>query len=511
MSNLAVIDIGSNSITLVLAEIINNKYYKVIDILKETVRLGEDMGLEEKPFIKPNRMSAAIKTLRMFKNLCDATETYDVIAVATAAVRKAVNKRDFLKKVKEEIDLDVDVLSGEEEAFYDFCAVTHSLDNNDGLIIDVGGGSVELIWMKDRKIKKSVSLPFGALDLTQRFDLYDSIESDQEEKLNNYISNKYSELKWLSEIGDIPLIGVGGTVRNIAKIDQNKKDYPLEILHNYQMKQEEVKVIYNKVKSSCLEERLNIGGLSSKRADIFIGALALVRIIMDICNIDDLYICGKGIREGVIYNHLYPDGCSNSNDVLDFSIENFMYNFNMKGNHNYRIHFLTIRLYNQLKTLINLTLDNIDNIIKVAAILHDCGTSINYYDHHEHSFYIILNSGLNGLTHRELLMSAYIAASHRHTKYKLKKYNLNRSNFKQIINKNGKDKELIRKVGVLLEIAEGLDRNMMGIVEDVECIIVNDSVIIKTIAKEDIELEIKDALSAAKGFEKLFEKKLIIR
>jgi exopolyphosphatase/guanosine-5'-triphosphate,3'-diphosphate pyrophosphatase len=152
--------------------------------------------------------------------------------------------------------------------------------------------------------------------------------------------------------------------------------------------------------------------------------------------------------------------------------------------------------------------DRINRIIKTATLLHDVGTNINYYDHHEHSFYVILNADLYGLTHRELLLAAYIAASHRHSKYSLHKYNLNRKSFKDIIDRKGNDKELIRKSGIVLEIAESLDLNRKGLVKSVELEIEASHILFKIYSKHDLRLEIEDAVEAASGFESIFNKKL---
>ncbi|MBM7555860.1 exopolyphosphatase [Halanaerobacter jeridensis] len=511
MHNLAIIDIGSNSMKMVLAEVKKGHSFTIIDELKETVRLGEGMSIEKK--LKQDRMDKAIQTLRMFKDLCDATDTEEIITVATAAVREATNRQQFLQRVKREIGLDVKVLSGIDEGYYDYWGVANSIDKEDGLIMDIGGGSIELIWMKDRKVKESTSLSFGALDITQNFDLYDSINEEQEKELEDFLHDAYQEVPWLSEMDHTALLGVGGTIKNIARIDQRKKDYPLNILHNYKMSNEAINDVYQLVKSKDLEERKNISGLSTKRADIFIGASAAVKTLIDFCDIKKLILSRKGIREGLIYHHL----CRSDQpvkDVVNFSIKNIMNNFNLNQDHAYHIYKLSKSLYDQLKDLYELKPSefngDIDKIILVAAMMHDIGNHVNYYDHHEHSFYMLLNSGINGLSHRELLLSSYIAASHRHTKYSLHKYNLNRASLQKIINKNGPDKEAIRKTGILLEIAESLDRSMNGIVEAVQCSITDEQVNIKTIAREETELEINDALETAEGFEKLYGKKLNI-
>ena len=511
MHNLAIIDIGSNSMKMVLAEVKKGHSFNIIDELKETVRLGKGMTEEKK--LRQDRMDKALQTLRMFKDLCDANNTKEIITVATAAVREANNRQHFLDRVQNEIGLDVEVLSGIDEGYYDYWGVANSIDREEGLIMDIGGGSIELVWMKDRKIKESTSLPFGALDITQNFNLYDSINDNDEEEVNEFLYQAYQNVPWLAEMEHKVLLGVGGTIKNIARIDQRKKDYPLNILHNYKMSDDEINEVYELVKEKDLAERKNISGLSKKRADIFIGASAAVKTLIDYSKIEKLVLSRKGIREGLIYHHL----CRADNpvkDVIDFSLKNVMNNFNLNQDHAYHIYKLSKSLYDQLKPLYELNSDefngDIDKVLLVAAMMHDIGNHINYYDHHEHSFYMILNSGINGLSHRELLLSAYISASHRHTKYSLHKYNLNRASFQKIINKDGPDKEVIRKTGILLEIAESLDRSMNGIVEAVQCSVTEDKVKIKTISRVDAELEINDALEAAEGFEKLYGKELEI-
>ena len=198
MHNLAIIDIGSNSMKMVLAEVKKGHSFNIIDELKETVRLGEGMSIEKK--LKQDRMDKAMQTLKMFKDLCDATNTEEIITVATAAVREAKNRQQFLERVETEIGLDVKVLSGIDEGYYDYWGVANSIDKQDGLIMDIGGGSIELVWMKDREVKESTSLSFGALDITQNFNLYDSIDQQQEEELEEFLYQAYQEVPWLSEM-----------------------------------------------------------------------------------------------------------------------------------------------------------------------------------------------------------------------------------------------------------------------------------------------------------------------
>ncbi|MFW5790188.1 MAG: exopolyphosphatase [Bacillota bacterium] len=510
MKKLAIIDIGSNSIKMILVDYRSDNSFRIIDELKESVRLGE--GMHQNTYLKEGRIQKAIQTLILFKNLCDAVEVDKIIAVATAAVRIADNQQKFLDRVYNQTGIEVRVLSGEEEAYYDYKGVANSFDLKTGLIMDVGGGSIELVLMEDKKIKESTSLPFGALTVTEEFNLFD--ENNSDEKLKKFFYEEFSKLDWLQDIKDKPLLGVGGTIRNIAKIWQNKSNYSLEILHYYKMKTKNVNEVYKEVSAKNIEERKEISGLSNKRADIFIGASAIVNYMLEFTGINELVISGKGIREGLVYDFLIEESEPVA-DVLDYSIKNLLHNFDLNYKHALNVYDITDSILSQLESEFSFDFckfsARIDKIVKTAALLHDAGTNINYYDHHEHSFYIILNADLYGLTHRELLLSAYIAASHRHSKYSLHKYNLNRKSFKDIISRKGSDKELIRKIGIILEIAESLDLNRKDLIERIEIEKRPKEIIFNIISDYDLRLEIEDATETRSGFKSLFNKELSFR
>ncbi|MGM0500036.1 MAG: hypothetical protein ACQERL_07525, partial [Bacillota bacterium] len=196
MKKLAVIDIGSNSIKMILVDYRSDKSFRIIDELKETARLGE--GMHQNSYLKEGRIQKALQTLTLFKNLCDAVEVDQIVAVATAAVREADNQQKFLDRVYNQTGIEVRVLAGKEEAYYDYKGVANSFDLESGLVMDVGGGSVELVLMENRKVKESISLPFGALTITEKFDLYESNNSDKE--IKDYLYEEFSKLEWLQNI-----------------------------------------------------------------------------------------------------------------------------------------------------------------------------------------------------------------------------------------------------------------------------------------------------------------------
>lgn len=500
MKRIAIIDIGSNSIRLVLVQINKNNCFSVIDEVKETVRLGKDMTIYGG--LNPSRVEKAIEALAFFKCLYEAQGVTEVIAVATEAVRRASNQVDFINRVKSELNIEIQVLPGIKEAYYDYFGTINSMDISNALLMDIGGSSTELIWVENRKLKASISMPFGAINLTDKFSLYKAIDEKTEKDLKEFILSFYKDIPWLKEVKNIPLIGIGGTIRNIAKISRKKNNYPIDSLHNYEITAEEVMEIYDIVKMKDSIERKKVKGLSKERADIFLGAAGAVVTLFEFLGLKELYVSGCGLREGVIYEYILQSNIP-LNDVLDFSINNHILNYEMNENHAQQVWKLTECLYSDLKPMLNIDKDYY-KILKTAALLHDCGIRISYYDHHEHSFYIIANSQINGLSHKEQLMAAYIAALHRKNDFKI---DLQR--YGKIITEE--DIKIIQKLSILLQICENLDRSMNGNVIKVSCSIESDTVIISVKAKTDPLLEISAALDCSTSFEKVFGKKLTIQ
>ncbi|KZL90350.1 Ppx/GppA phosphatase family protein [Clostridium magnum] len=500
MKRIAIIDIGSNSIRLVLVQINKSDSFSVIDEVKETVRLGKDMTIYGG--LNPSRIEKAIKTLSFFKCLCEAQGVTEIIAVATEAVRKASNQVEFINRVKSELDIEIRVLPGTSEAYYDYFGNINSMDILNALLIDIGGSSTELIWVEDRTLKASISLPFGAINLTEKFSLHKVMDEETEKDLKDYILSSYKEIPWLKEVKNVPLVGIGGTIRNIAKISRKKNRYPIHNLHNYQTTAEEVVEIYNMAKIKDQGERKKIKGLSKERADIFLGAAGAVVTLFEFLGLKELYVSGCGLREGIIYEYILQSNLP-LEDVLGFSINNHILNHEMNLHHAHQVWKLTECLYNDLKSILNIDKDYY-KILKTATLLHDCGIRVSYYDHHAHSFYIIANSKINGLLHKEQLMAAYVAALHRKNDFKvdLEKY-------ERIINE--KDIEVIEKLAILVRICENLDSGVNSNISSISCVIESDTVIISVKSKTDPILEISQALDCAASFEKIFGKKLIIQ
>lgn len=500
MNKIGVIDIGANSLRLMIAEVETEGYFKIIDELKSSIRLCSDLvnGCE----ICTDNISLILSTLRAFKSLCTVSGVCKIIAVSTESFRTAKNKDLLISTIKSELDVDVKVLSCEEEIYYNFIGVTRSIYVKNSLMVEVEGTNTHLAWIKDNQIIKSVTLPFGCVNLSYNYNLTNIVSKENLDFSIKHIATHLSDLNWINENNFDSIIGVGGTARTIGKLDRVKKRYPIDISHNYELTDLDVHEIYNLVKSKDYKHRYILEGFDCASSDIIVGGLAIYNSIVNFAKSSKIIISGRGLKEGVLYEYI-KSKISINNDILDYSINGILDTLNSNKPHAKKVFWITSKLFNELKPLHHLD-NSYDHIIKTASMLHDCGTSIDYYSHHKHSFYIILHSYINGLTHKELLMSASIAASHRFNNYRVPQ-----PPFASIISRL--DVKATELIGVLLKIAEGLDRSLVGAVSDLSVEFDDNTVIISVTSDIDLELEIHQAYRASLNFKEVYNRKLIIR
>lgn len=502
---IGIIDLGSNSVRLVIYEIKENGASRLIDDISDTVRLSENMI--EGIYLNDFSMRKSIKTIKLFKKLCSSYNIppRNIIAVATAAVRKAENRDQFLQMLQTSTGLNFRLLSGEEEALYVYNAVIHSIDVEQGIIVDIGGGSTEIIKFRNKEVINHTSIPIGAVVTTEDFLGKDVIIPDKVSQLEQYIESLLLQYDWITGQPSQTIIGLGGTIRNLAKIHRRQSEYPLELTHNYNISVSDFNALYNSLKSMDLESRKKVKGMSAKRADIIVGGLTILKSLIDLTSSKNLIISGNGLREGILFEYIFNNKPARKfTDVLNFSLDNYIDLYGVRREHAELICSLSLSLFDQLKPLHMLGVEE-RRLLRVAALLHDIGISVGYYGHHLHTFYLVINSRLNGLSHREIVLVAAIAAAHGKDKFKDdwdKQY-------KNIL-KQG-DVKVFRRLSMLLRISECLDRSETGIVKAVECYIGKDTVIIKTLRNDDAELELSLANENAEVFKKIFHKSLVIQ
>lgn len=499
---IAIIDLGSNSARLIVLNIYNSGAYNLIYHQKETVRLSE--GMAESGLLQPEAMARAINILKIFAHMSKIFKASKILAVATAAVRNAENGASFAAEAHGQTGIPLRIISGEAEAKLGYLGMINTVAIADALLFDLGGGSTELTLIKNRKADKVLSLPFGAVTLAEKFGVQDKVSETQLAELKNYILAKITAVHWLKNLS-VPLVGVGGTVRNIAKMDQKRKKYPFSKVHNYRLGPIALDSLFRDITHTSLAQRRKFPGLSNERADIIIPGINIVKCLFDITKSNQLIVSGCGVREGLFLQY-YLSRLAQGDllpDILEHSIKNNLLLYQGDTSHPAHVAALSEQLFDGFKELMGLS-DREKPLLRVAALLHDIGISINYYDHPRHTAYLVENARIFGLTHREQMLAAIVAGWHHGPSAK---YFRNRAHTEFF---DAFDWQTARKLALILALAESLDATQMGLVQAAETAVTDQAACLKLVTGEAARVEYQSTVKLAKWFKKETGIKLVI-
>lgn len=305
MTNLVVIDLGSNSVRMQISQIDDYGGYTIIGYFREYVRLSEKMGKEM--ILKEEPMKRTIQALKDFKARYTQYDHVVVKAVATAAVRGAKNQAEFLKRVKDEVGLDLQVISGSTEAYLDYVGVVNTLPIRNGIIMDCGGASTELVWVQNGACKERISIPIGSVVLSQNYNLADSISASDLYRAMNAAGQKISTVRWLGQVHNLPLIALGGSNRTIAKIHRRKVTDDVDELpdiHGMHLPPHYIFNLVGKLIAMNKDERMKIPGLAKNRADVIVGGLIPISLVLRNLQISEVIFSNCGLRDGILFEYL---------------------------------------------------------------------------------------------------------------------------------------------------------------------------------------------------------------
>lgn len=293
----AVIDLGSNSVRISIAEV-SCDAAKLVYAEKSRVKLSENMNNDM--ILKEPAKERTVSVLKDYKSMIEKFGCSAVFAVATAAVRKAANGGEFIKKVFDETGIDIKIISGEQEAKYDFYGVKTTLKISDFVIMDIGGGSTEIIGAKGGRLCNFVSIPFGSRSITEQW-----LKDETEENKKNAEKKVFEEIKkveWLGEFCGVPVVGLGGCLKAVGKVEAEKCGARLK--NNFHVPFESIEKLYSHVKQISVSERVKIKGIGESRGDIILGGLMPFMSVAKIISPHELIVSGGGIRDGILYEYM---------------------------------------------------------------------------------------------------------------------------------------------------------------------------------------------------------------
>src|SRR4028119_1009025 len=471
---LAAIDIGTNSIHMVVVRIDPAlPAFTIIAKEKDTVRLGDrDPKTGD---LTPAAMGRAIAALQRCQELAKSLNAEQIVAVATSAVREAPNGRDFLKQVNSELGLFVNLISGQEEARRIYLGVLSGMEFNSTphIIIDIGGGSTELILGDSHEPRSLSSTKVGAVRLTAEFITTDPISNSELQYLQAYVrgmlERPVEELLTHLQPGEQPrLVGTSGTIETLGMIHAREK---LGIVPNpltgYQLSRKDLREIVKRLASMSYAERAAIPGMSDRRSEIIVAGSLILLEAMTLLGIESVMMGERALREGVIVDWMLTHGLIENrlryqSSVRQRSVIKIAQKYQVNREYGDRVAKIALSLFDQTKGHLHNCDSESRELLWAAAILHNCGLFVSHAAYHKNSYYLIRNGELLGFSEAEIEVIANLARYHRRNTPKKK-----HEDYSNLPSK--KHRQLVSQLSAILRLAVALDRRQMGAIEQVRC------------------------------------------
>lgn len=477
---LAAIDVGTNSIHMVVVQIQPSlPAFSIIAREKDMVRLGEQCPRTGK--LTPEAMERSIAALRRCQEIAQSLEVEQIVAVATSAVREAPNGRDFLQQVKAELGLSVNLISGQEEARRIYLGVLSGMefDGQPHVVIDIGGGSTELILGDGHEPLCLSSTKVGAVRLTDRFVSTDPISNKEFQRLQAYVRGMLerpveeciraaSRGESHPQPGQPRLVGTSGTIECLAAIHASEVlgDMPAS-LNGYEISLQDLQSIVNQLRKLNDAERRQVPGISERRSEVIIAGTVILQEAMTQLGVESITICERSLREGIVVDWMLTHGLIEDrlryqSSVRERSVFKLAQKYQVNLEYSERVAAFALSLFDQTQGHLHNWGSEERELLWAAAITHNCGHYVSHSAHHKHSYYLVRNGDLLGYTDMEIEVIANLVRYHRKSSPKKK-----HENYQNLVSKE--HRQVVDQLSTLLRLAVALDRRQIGAVKEIRC------------------------------------------
>ncbi len=483
---LAAIDIGTNSVHMIIVRVRPDLSFEVVDREKDMIRLGAG-GLDGRR-LAPAAMDAASNTLARFKRLAETHGVDEILASATSAVREAENGGDFVATVRRDLGIRVRVISGKEEARLIHLAAAYAagVGGRPSVVIDIGGGSVEITLGTAARMQLGGSFKIGVIRLTERFVTGDPLPRADERRMVRHIRRQTAaHLRALKKRGFSRVIGTSGTIHALAAL---ASEHVREggALRNVRIPAKAFTRVRRQLTSLPLTDRLALPGLDPRRADVNVAGAVLLDTLLDGLGAEDLTLCDFALREGLVLDYIKKNGAhirtvERYPDVRRRSVIELAERCRYVPQHAQQVARTALALFDGTQPFHHLDAAARE-WLEFAALLHDIGAHISYEKHHKHSQYLIEHGDLRGFEPDEIRLMALVARYHRQSAPKK-----SHADFAAL---SVDRRHTVRVLGALLRLAEGLDRSHAQVVDALEVTQGDHDIIVTLRTSGDPELEI---------------------
>lgn len=501
---LAAIDVGTNSIRLVVAEVEPDGGYRVLDEERSMTRLGS--GLDKRGALSRESMLRSIEALAKMKAIADGFRVGQLRAIATSAVREASNGSEFRAEVKRRCGMNVEVISAAEEGRLALqSAARHfALDGRPTAVVDIGGGSLEVVLSGGALIEQMHSLALGAVRLTERFARSDPWRRAERKALIREIDEVIKAQLGKPLLRPEVMVGSGGTFTTLAQMVRLQREGQEGRVHGYVITRTEIEEWLGRLFATPLAQRRQIPGLNPQRADIIVaGAAAIVRLARKL-RVQQILINEGGVRDGMMFAmiarlHGSAGGTPRAAHGREAWVRSFARKCRSHEAHCEHVTRLALQMFDALRGPFNLP-DEAREMLQAGALLHDIGYLIGHAKHHKHAYHLIMHSEMPGFTGRELEIVANVARYHRRALPKK-----SHAEFRRL---SGTDRRLVCLLAGILRVADALDRTHNQCVREVRVLRRGEAVRLQLTAQADPQVEMWYARRKGRLFEKAFGTRL---
>ncbi len=454
---IAAIDIGTNSVHMIVVQVRPDHSFEIVDREKEMVRLGAG-GLGGRALTELT-MRSALQALTKFRRLSESHEVDEVIAAATSAVREAENGREFLATIRHRTGIQVRVISGTEEARLIHRAAVYGVDVSDGaaVVLDIGGGSVELTLGRGSQVRVAHTLKLGVIRLTERFVHSDPITRADERRMVSHITEVLTPVtEKIGSRGFARVVGTSGTVLSLGALAVGEgRATGSDALRNRRVSLKQLRRVRKELTVLDLAGRIGIPGLDPRRADLSVAGSILLCTMLRLLGARELTLCDLALREGLALDYIHRNRAHIAKveqypDVRRRSVIELAERCNYSEPHARQVMRMALSLFDQTAAIHGLAARERE-WLEYAALLHDIGVHISYSRHHKHSYYLIKNGDLRGFEPQEIEVMALVARYHRR--------GLPKRSHGGYGDLSGARRRAVRTLSAMLRVAEGLDRS----------------------------------------------------
>ena len=499
MTNIAIIELNEFGLKLSIFKTDNGRY-KIIEEKDQPFKLGDEIIAEE--LLRPKTRTNILEVLKIYRSMIDTYKVEKTIAVASNFLQKARNYRGFVEEVYNTTGITFSILTEEENMRSIYTSVVNSIDNSKGIIINVNAYSTDFIKYNRRTIVASETISYGSVNLLVDHNGQKRSYEDMLKLIKSKI--KGSEIKAMCD-DDLTYVGTGSAFINIGKIAKKIARYPLDIDGNYEISKEIMAKTSKFIDGLELEKVGKIKGIAETDATRVLSSCAIIQAFYDELKLENVIVSTSSLRDGLVLNNVPAPAQEKLNDILTNSLENYYEFIKDEHSNNASVYNMALVLFKQLKVMHKLPRFYVKPL-RVASYMYDAGKNINFDEFSKHGLEAIVFSGINGVSHRELLIAGFICLCQDLDNFSLNDW----IKYKDILTEE--DLDAVRKLGIVVKLAVALNASKKNVINDVVCDILGDSIIMKTVVEEgaNASFEIMEGMKIAPAYKKVYKKSLQI-